>query len=276
MIRVVVLALLLCGALSATDGRERIGRAIYDAGAPRLAAFLLGGAAWRGAALYGDGRYPEAAESFTAAAFPGQLYDLGGALARSGKLKEAAETFDAALARDPNDEDARYNLALVERLIARRLRGDAPDAANAANSRASEVRRSNTDMAEEKNGVDSTGDGAIGDRDSGKTANAQSASQAPKTGRETQAASDSRKASGSIGTAGGLGRSGDAYMNVSKPPEQPALRSESMMYKTIYASPQWLQTLPDDPGVYVRRLFAQQRVSRKAQGVMAPEMTDAW
>ncbi len=41
-------------------------------------------------------------------------YNLGNALAYSGKLKEAASAYEKALAIDPNDEDAIYNLERVK------------------------------------------------------------------------------------------------------------------------------------------------------------------
>lgn len=276
MVRVLVFAALLIGALVATDARERVGRGLYDAGLPRAAALLLGGPAWRGAAYYETGSYPEAAAAFRDASFPGQLYDLGGALARSGQLKDAATTLDAALERDPNDEDARFNLALVEAIIAQRRADTSGTAKGGASSSAASNKSSNNTRSDADSEASSMGEGAAGDRDTGQQSNASGSSKALKVSKETGSASESRKASGSIGSAGGLGRSGDAAMNVLRPPEQPALRSESTMYKTIYASRQWLETLPDDPGVYVRRLFAQQRAARKEQGLMAPEMTDSW
>ncbi|GLK68329.1 hypothetical protein GCM10008179_19670 [Hansschlegelia plantiphila] len=277
LIRIAILAALIVAALFATDARQHAGRAFYEAGLPRVAALMLGGPAWRGAALYERGRYEEAAQAFRAAEFPGQLYDLGTALARSGRLREAAQTFDDALERDPNDEDARYNLAVVESLLAKR-RADAVDARNGANASASANKRGGEAPSDAENEINSTGEGAAGDRDSGRQANSAGRSRVFKSGRAPQSGdpSENTKASGSIGSAAGLGRTGESAMNVARPPEQPALRSESMMLKTIFASRQWLETLPDDPGVYVRKLFVQQREARRERGMAAPEVTDQW
>lgn len=277
MIRILILVGLIVAALGLTDSRQRIGRALFDAGLPRVAALVLGGPAWQGAAHYQNGRYAEAADAFRQASFPGQAYDLGTALARGGRLKEAVAAFDEALNRDPNDEDARYNLALVESLI-RAKRGDGPDAHNGAQATATQNKRGGDAAAEAENDVESEGQGAAGDRDSGKQAEGAGASKALRVSRADQGRqSEAGKASGSIGSAQGAGRTGDAFMNVARQtPDQPALHSDSIMYKTIYASRQWLETLPDDPGVFIRQRFAQERDTRREQGRAAPEMTDPW
>ncbi|MFL1876169.1 tetratricopeptide repeat protein [Hansschlegelia beijingensis] len=278
VIRILILVLLIVAALGLTDSRQRIGRALFDAGLQRVGAFLLGGAAWNGAALYERGYYAEAAEAFRQADFAGQAYDLGTALARAGRLKEAVEAFDEALSRDPNDEDARYNLALVESLI-RVRRGDGPDAQNGAQAAATENKRGGDAPPDAENDVESEGQGAAGDRDSGKQAEGAGSSKAFRVSRGDQgsASSQAGKATGSIGAAQGAGRTGDASMNVARQTsDQPALHSDSIMYKTVYASRQWLETLPDDPGVYIRRRFEQEREARREQGRAAPEMTDPW
>jgi Ca-activated chloride channel homolog len=277
VLRVAVLAALIALALLATDLRERTARALYHAGLPGPAAALMGGPAWTGAALYEARRYDEAAEAFRAADFSAQLYDLGTTLARAGRLPEAAETLDAALERDPNDEDARFNLALVEALL-RRERADGPDARNAATAGATENKRSNSASADAENDVNSTGAGAAGDRDSGQEAQNAGPSKVTKTGRAEQSnrAMEAGRASGSIGSAEGAGRTGEANRNVAKPPEQLAHRLAPMTLKTMAASARWLETLPDDPGVYVKRRIEHERDDRKARGVAAPEMTDGW
>lgn len=278
MARVVVLGLLILCALLATDLRDRVGRALYHAGLPAAGAVVLGGPVWRGAALHEDGRYADAAEAFKSAPdFPGKDYDTGTALAKAGRLREAADAFDAALAIDPNDADARFNLAIVESLM-RRTRADGPDARNAANAAATENKRSNSASADAENDVNSLGAGAPGDRDSGKEATNAGPSKVDRTGRaeSSNRASEAGKATGSVGSAEGAGRTGDANRNVAKPPEQLAHRLAPMSLKTMAASQRWLETLPDDPGVYIKRRIEHEQTGRKERGVAAPVMTDRW
>jgi tetratricopeptide (TPR) repeat protein len=276
--RIAILAAAILAALAFGDLRERTGRALHAAGADRAAALVLSGSAWDGAALYARGRYAEAAESFRLANFPGQLYDVGLALARDGRLPEAVKAFDSALERDPNDEDARYNLALIESMLAKR-RADGRDANNPANASASQNKRGGEAPSDAENEVNSTGEGAAGDRDSGREATSAGPSKVFRSGRAEQSdrPQETKKATGSIGSSqSGAGRTGDAQMNVARPPEQLAHRLDPMMVKTVAASRRWLETLPDDPGVYVRRRLAHERAGRAERGMAAPSNMDPW
>lgn len=277
VLRLAIVGLLIAAALGFTDGRERLARLAYEAGATRIAATLMGGSSWRGIADYESGRYVEAAAAFREGEFPGRLYDLGTALARAGKLEEASRTFDDALERDPNDEDARYNLAVVESMM-KRARDAGADAKNPANASASQNKRGGEAPSDAENEISSTGEGAAGDRDSGREANSAGPSKVLRTGRATPTndPNKNKQASGSIGSSAGMGRTGDSNTNVAKPYDQPALKSEVLNTTTVYASRQWLETLPDDPGAYVKKLFAQQREARKERGLAAPEVTDPW
>ncbi|QZN98753.1 hypothetical protein [Chenggangzhangella methanolivorans] len=158
MLRHLLIAALIFAALAATGLRERAGRALYAAGFASAGAALVGGEAFAAAALYHDKRYDEAAQAFRAADFPAQHYDVGLSLARAGRLKEAADAFDYALVVDPNDEDARFNLALIEALM-RVERADGPKASGAAGASADENKRSNS-SADLDSGVNSTGAGS--------------------------------------------------------------------------------------------------------------------
>ncbi len=278
MTRIAILAAAILAALAFGDLRERTGRALHAAGADRAAALLLGGAVWDGAALYAGGRYAEAADAFRQANFPGQLYDVGLALARDGRLAEAVKAFDSALERDPNDEDARYNLALIESMLAKR-RAEGRDANNPANASASQNKRGGEAPSDAENEVNSTGEGAAGDRDSGREATSAGPSKVFRSGRAEQSdrPQETKKATGSIGSSqSGAGRTGDAQMNVARPPEQLAHRLDPMMVKTVAASRRWLETLPDDPGVYVRRRLAHERAGRAERGMAAPSNMDPW
>lgn len=276
MLRFAVLGVLIVGALGATDVRDRAGRALYHAGFPGAAAVILPGREWDAAALYHQGRYADAAAAFREVDFVGQHYDVGTALARAGKLREAADAFDYALQVDPNDEDARFNLALVESLL-KKSRPDGADASGAASASASENKRSNT-QSDEDSDVNSTGEGAAGDRDSGKEAQNAGPSRVTQEGKTSGSdpSGETKKATGSVGSGGGPGRIGDANSNVAQPPEQLAHKLAPMSLKTMAASQRWLETFPDDPGVYLRRRIEHEQAGRKERGVAAPEATDRW
>lgn len=76
----------------------------------------------RGAALYREESYAEAAEAFTSATSSGDgqlgtdaAYNLGNAQFRAGDYKSAIEAYKQALRRDPADAQAKYNLELALR-----------------------------------------------------------------------------------------------------------------------------------------------------------------
>jgi tetratricopeptide (TPR) repeat protein len=81
-----------------------------------------------GSAHYRLRDWPEAERAFAAAAASGDpklraraLYNLGNTAFRRGQLEEAVARYQAALAADPDDPDAKFNLEFVRDEIRRRL-----------------------------------------------------------------------------------------------------------------------------------------------------------
>jgi Ca-activated chloride channel homolog len=77
-----------------------------------------------GDVLYGQRKYNEAGAMYEKAREKGDprlefesLYNSGCTLYRQGKLKESLDMFKQALAKDPKDEDAKYNVEFVEQKI---------------------------------------------------------------------------------------------------------------------------------------------------------------
>ncbi len=84
---------------------------------PQAAAQAFRDPAWKGAALYRAGKYKAAAEAFADASGANADYNRGNALARAGELQKAIQAYDAALKAKPDMKDAKYNRALVEKLL---------------------------------------------------------------------------------------------------------------------------------------------------------------
>ncbi|MBO1924829.1 VWA domain-containing protein [Thiomicrorhabdus sp. 6S3-12] len=72
---------------------------------------------WRAASLYRLGRYKEAAKFFEQDNSARGKYNLGNALAKSGDLKGAQKAYQQALKTDPDIQDAKENLQLINRLL---------------------------------------------------------------------------------------------------------------------------------------------------------------
>ncbi len=78
-----------------------------------------------GSVLYREGKFEEADKAFAAAAEKSEgqeksraVYNRGNAAFRGNKLEDAIGHFETALAIDPKDEDAKYNLALAKKKLA--------------------------------------------------------------------------------------------------------------------------------------------------------------
>ena len=84
---------------------------------PKQAAARLDDPEWKGSALYRSGQFDAAAQVFSRAEGPRASYNQGNALARAGKLEEAVTAYTSALAANPDMEDARHNLKIVEELL---------------------------------------------------------------------------------------------------------------------------------------------------------------
>ena len=267
---------LAAASVAAATPAEQVGRTLYHSGAPWLASHLLDGPVWQGATLYARGRFAEAAEAFATAPFAD--YDRGTALAKAGNLREAVFALEAALEHDPNDEDARYNLAIVEALRAKQQRA-AADAPGAANANAARQKRGGEAPTSAENDVNSTGEGAAGDRDSGREAQSPGRAQVSRMGSAKQTRIDERggEARGSISASEGGGRTGGEGAKVAKPFEElQKLPKMSMSQQVVQPSPQWLETIADDPGRFIRMKLAAERAGRAERGLAAPAETDPW
>ena len=78
---------------------------------------------WNGIALYRQNRFKEAAMEFQNSDDRIANYNRGYSLAKSGDLKGAVSEYEAALALDPNFEDARFNLDLVKQVLQQQQQG---------------------------------------------------------------------------------------------------------------------------------------------------------
>jgi Ca-activated chloride channel homolog len=87
-----------------------------EAGAEAAAAARFQDPAWRAAASYRAGDYARALAALADVPDPEADYNRGNALARLGRLDEAVTAYERVLEREPDHEDARHNLELVQAL----------------------------------------------------------------------------------------------------------------------------------------------------------------
>lgn len=269
--------LLTLSALS--EPRTGLGRLLMGIGLPGLAAEIIADPAWRGPALYEAGDYPAAAALFRNGGRRSS-YNLGNALARAGDLTGAIEAYDAALQFNPRDADAQANRSLVARLLAEEIdRGKGGGIANGtAQYGARYNNTANQDKADDINAT-SSGEGLAGNKEASSTESLPGNSKVARRGKAEQQSIDSGRgeARGSASDAAGRGRTGGGSAMVAAAPEKEARRvTKSFEAHEIRPDRLWLQTLPDDPGRYLKLRIKAEQARRIEAGTNMPAGSNPW
>ena len=71
-------------------------------------------ARWKGASYYKQGKYEQALQQFSLGNDTTSLYNQGNALAKAGKIEEAIKKYEEVLSREPQHEDAKFNLEYLK------------------------------------------------------------------------------------------------------------------------------------------------------------------
>jgi Ca-activated chloride channel family protein len=109
---------------------DQQGRLYLQRGDFAQAAAHFGDPMWKGVAFYRAGKFAAAIDAFARVDTPESYYDQGNALAHLGKYPEAVKSYQQALKDRPDWEEAKRNLALVQKLIPppkKEEYGEAPD-----------------------------------------------------------------------------------------------------------------------------------------------------
>jgi len=268
-------------ALTATaQPRTSLGRALLGASLPGAAAWVFDDPAWRGPALYQAGRYDEAAALFRNGGRR-NAYNLGNALAKSGDLQGALDAYDAALQYNPRDADAQANRSLIARLVDEGA-GDPGKGGGVANATATVGARYNKTSNQDPNDdtqATSSGEGLAGNKEGGTTSSTPGNSKVARRGKAEQVSVDSGKgeARGSASDAAGRGRTGAGSAMVAAAPEREVRRvTKSFEAHEIRPDRLWLQTLPDDPGRYLKLRLKAEQAARVEAGTAVPGGSNPW
>lgn len=269
----------LLGLLFVSEPRTTLGRFLMAAGFPGAALHVFETPAWRAAALYEAGHYADAIRLFKAQGKRG-AYNLGNALARSGDLKGALDAYDDALTYNPRDADAQANRSLVAKALEEEIdRGKGGGIANASAQYGS--RYSSTANQDQNDDIRATssGEGLAGNKEASSSASLPGTSPVARRGKAEQQAIDSGKgqARGSASDAAGRGRQGAGSAMVAASPEREARRvTKSFEAHEIHPDRLWLQTLPDEPGRFLKLRLKAEQTRRIEAGTAIPGGSNPW
>lgn len=258
------LILLVPAAALALAGPLVAGHLLFALGFRAAAAPLMRDPGWRGYELGRAGDWRAAADAFGGK--PSNAYDRGVALTQAGLYEAALDAYDDALQADPEDEDARHNKALVAQFldIAAAQAGTAKGKANAQASKEGH----HGGEGNQDGDTSSTGIGYTGNKEGSSDASSQGGSKVSKMGKGQSASGDnSEKASGSAGQAAGRGRSGADLADTITAQLAINQRRFSPAFTQLNVKPtvEWLQTVTDDPGQFLRLQIRAEHKRRQAR-----------
>ena len=236
------------------------------------------------------GNFAQAAQDFAAFSDSDSQYNRGNALARAGRLHQAIQAYDAALARDPNNRDARHN----RELVANALQMQPPKPSPSGKGQQGNTGQSG--QADQKKGGGSAG---TPNNDNASKSPSSSAAQAGKPGQNTGSGAQAKptgsgqpqqgrpqpgqQQSAQAATARSAPDQGNASANGRQQPANDAAKARSDAAAALagpqpghasapsgappserqLAEEQWLRRIPDDPGGLLRRKFLIEHLIRQ-------------
>ncbi len=263
----------------ASEPRNGLGRWMMSVGMPGLAAGVFSDPSWKGVALYEAGRYGDAATLFRNGGRR-SAYNLGNALARMGDYAAAVEAYDFALQFNPRDADAQANRSLIARMLADEIvRSGNGGIANGTGQYGARYNKTGNQDKSDDIQASSSGEGLAGNREANASASLPGNSKVSRRGKAEQSSIDAGagEARGSVGDAAGRGRKGGGSAMVAEAPEREARRvTKSFEAHEIKPDRLWLQTLPDDPGRFLKMRLKAEQARRIEAGTAIPTGSNPW
>ena len=248
-----------------------IAHSLLKLGFPSTAAIFFNDPNWKGLALYKAGRWDEAAAMFKKS--NSENYNLGNALAQNGQYDEAITAYERALVNQPDDEDAAFNKALLENTLQKisiplnkKLSQPLHD------SPATKIGGARDRPKTEENPGGGGAGLAAGSETQSKGAKGDSVG---KDGASFSATGEDKdqSAAGAAGSTESLQQKENAQANFPDLLQERESRMRRRQQEAgIHPSAEWLQTLPDDPGQYLKlKILAEKARRLNANGGPIPE-----
>ncbi|WP_178863299.1 VWA domain-containing protein [Thiomicrorhabdus cannonii] len=237
---------------------------------------------WKGSALYENGKYKEAAEQFKKDPSASGLYNLGNALAQQGKLMEAKQAYEKALQRQPEMADAKANLDLINRLLEQQqsssennanpsaekqpnamqdaMQNATPKPENAAQNSPKNGETAPSTESEKQQNAGSELQNKTQQAGSDKDDNPQTADKnqpSPSADQDKDKGKDTNSAQATATNQKSDDKPVGDQANSEVMPSAPTQQGKALAEQK-QATQNWLQQIPDEPGLFLKRKFQYQ------------------
>ena len=231
---------------------DQQGKQLLEANAPDIAAEKFENPAWKATASYRAENFDAASQTFSTLTTPDAAYNTGNALAKAGKYEEAINAYEKSLEQDPDQDDAKFNKALVEELLKseqeqQQQEGEGDD------------QQSSDDQQQNESEADQNQDSESQQNQDDQDQESQDAEQ--QKAQEQQQAEQQEQEQ----------EEGEAQDQQSAESDSAPLSDEEQQ-----ALEQWLRKVPDDPGGLLRRKFEMQYQERLNRGNSTKNDASNW
>ena len=227
---------------------------VMSEGDVEAAAALFENPEWKATANYRGEKFEDAASQYGGIDTADSKYNLGNAFAKQNLLDEAIEAYDQALAADPDNEDAKFNKALIEQLQQQQQQQEQQDQDSEDSEEQQDKEQDQKDQEEQEKEQQDQKEQQE-EQDSQQEQDEKEQEQQEKEQQEQAQEEQEEQAN-------------------QKPAEE---ESEPLDEEEKQALQQWLRRVPDDPGGLLRRKFQMQYEERLREGkVSSNDSTTDW
>ncbi|QBZ82042.1 membrane protein [Hydrogenovibrio crunogenus] len=250
---------------------------------------------WKGASLYRQGKYKEAVKQFSLDKSAEGRYNQGNALAKQGNFKAAKEQYQKALKQNPNMQSAKQNLSLMDKILASQKESSNPNSQKQSKQGKSPGSANSDGDSPKNKSTNANQSGQKGSQDpnapetgSGNQNHDLKEPYQPDT-KETKPASPSDKKSDKTSDMA------DKKTSPSKSgiPERESAEKDSNLRRqtpkkltksfdsnndpktstaeTEQAQKNWLNQIPDEPGLFLKRKFEYQYQQQESKTDREPD-----
>ncbi len=226
--------------------RDQQGQKQLEAGNASEAAALFENPDWQAVADYQTGDFAGSAKVFAENSDTRNLYNLGNAMAFQGELDAAIDAYEEVLASEPDNEDAAYNLKIVQDLKEQQeqeQQNQGDDQQSTENPGGEGEQSDSEDQSEQQ-----------GEEGESQADSESEESDSSESGDEQMSEEDMKALQEELQRAAEEAESGEQPQQMSEA-ELAELRQQQEQEQ---AMEQWLRRIPDDPGGLLRRKFRHQ------------------